>query len=174
MLVGQVTGPLGAPVSELPKSLTERKERVRRLLREDLSSLRAESGLEEARPEAGTERREPSPVEEISVSKCSLFYTQCPASGHASADTDSPYTVLASGLASGQSPERRAPPPLRSAHRTHSESSPHTTAGLLALRSPGSTGPGEMTGLGNQRDSACPHQAQLPSRPGGHGLSQRR
>lgn len=59
-------------------------------------------GLEEASLEAGTEKRDPSSVEEINASKCRLFYMHCPASGTAGADNDSPYTVLTSGLASIQ------------------------------------------------------------------------
>lgn len=45
--------------------------------------------------------------------------------------------------------------------------------GILALQSPGLTSPGEMTDPGNQRDSALPHHAQLPSWLEGHGLSWR-
>lgn len=78
---------------------------------------------EEARLEAGMERREPSSVEEINVSKCRLFYMHCPVFGSAGADNDSPYTVFTSGLAGGQGPVRRAPPPLCSTHRAHSVSS---------------------------------------------------
>ena len=77
----------------------------------------------EARLEAGTERREQSSVEEINVWKLRLFYMHCPASGNAGGDNDSPYTVLTSGLASGQGPARRATPPLCSAHRAHSVTS---------------------------------------------------
>lgn len=158
------------PFPELVKSFTQRKDIVRYLLQEDLSSIHVESGLEEeGRLEAGMEKREPSSVEEISISKCRLFYMHCPASGSACADNDSPYTVLTSGLAGGQGL------PLPSAQHTGPiQYHPfRRRLGFLPSNPWAPPDPGEMTGPGNLRDSALAHHAQLPYCLGGHGLSWR-
>lgn len=65
--MGQLTHLSEHPFPELQKYFTQRKQRERSLLQEDLLSICVVRGMKEARLEARVERREQSSVKETHV-----------------------------------------------------------------------------------------------------------